>query len=62
MGRKNRGASTWRKAAKDAISAADAFYMVFSFFSKEVSLSIRVHMIASILYANLDKNTLYKAQ
>jgi len=26
------GLLTWRKAAKDAILAADAFFMVFSFF------------------------------
>jgi hypothetical protein len=35
---------TWRKAAKDAILAADSFFMVFSIFIKEVSLSIRHHM------------------
>jgi len=35
FGRKNSGASTWIKAAKDAILTADAFYMVFFFSSKE---------------------------
>ena len=37
-------------AAKDAILAAETFYIIFSFFSKEVSLSIRHHMIRCILF------------
>jgi len=53
----NRGASNWRIAAKDAILAADTFYMIFSFFSKEVSLSIRYHMIRSILFAKSRQGT-----
>ena len=79
LGRKNSWLLTWRKAAKDAILVADAFYRVFSFFSyplkskgpiklvkkttistkttyfKEVSLSIRHHMIRCILFAGVRK-------
>ena len=52
---------TWIKAAKDTILAADAFYMVFSFFIKEVSLSVRCHKIRCILFAESKQGTrLYK--
>ena len=39
FGRKNRGAFTWRKAAKNEILAAGVFSIVLSFLFKEESLS-----------------------
>ena len=45
------------KAAKDTILAADAFYMVFPFFIKDVSLSSRHHIIRCINFTKSKQGT-----